>query len=169
MATLQYKTAALKDVQYEVMMAISHFKSNKTQGHWVTRAMRHHSAALPLLLGMLVLPEVDASELLYIFAPDCAACQQFDEEVLSYYDKADEARRLPIIKIRLSDWQAGIHVKSACKTQPVQVTPTFVALLNCEEQDRIVGYSQEELFWMALHRIDASMAGAASSVSTNKP
>ena len=67
--------------------------------------MKGRNAALGLLLGILALPGVDASELLYIYAPDCAACQQFDREVLPYYGQTDEARRLPIIKISLADWQ----------------------------------------------------------------
>ena len=131
--------------------------------------MKGRNAALGLLLGILALPGVDASELLYIYAPDCAACQQFDREILPYYEQTDEARKLPIIKISLTDWQAGISAKSACQSQPVSVTPTFIALQNCKEQDRITGYSEEELFWMTLHRIDASMAETASSISTNKP
>ena len=139
-------------------MAISHFKLYRGQGHGRSRAMKHRNAALALLLGVLAPQAVDASELLYIYAPDCAACQQFDAELLPSYKKSDEALRLPIIKVSLADWRAGTHSKSACQTQPVNVTPTFIALLNCKERDRITGYSQEELFWMAVHRIEATMA-----------
>jgi hypothetical protein len=130
--------------------------------------VKGRNAALGLLLGILALPGVDASELLYIYAPDCAACQQFDREVLPYYGQTDEARRLPIIKISLADWQTGSHSKTTCQTQPVNVTPTFIALLNCKEQDRIAGYSKEELFWMSVDRIDAGIT-AATSLSAHKP
>ena len=133
--------------------------------------MKSLNAALALLLGILALPGVNASELLYIYAPDCAACQQFDREVLPYYGQTDEARRLPIIKISLADWQTGNHSKTTCKTQPVDVTPTFIALLNCNEQDRIAGYSKEELFWMSVDRMDAGITSAtsATSLSTHEP
>ena len=150
-------------------MALSHLKPNKTQEHKGSCAVKRCKATLALLLGILALASVEANELLYIYAPDCAACQQFDAEVLPYYEKTDEARRLPIIKISLTDWQAGMSAKRACQSQPVTVTPTFIALQNCKEQDRITGYSEEELFWMALHRIDASMTETPSSISTNKP
>jgi hypothetical protein len=130
--------------------------------------MKGRNAALGLLLGILALSKVDASELLYIYAPDCAACQRFDREILPYYEQTDEARKLPIIKISLADWQTGRHSKSGCQTQPVKVTPTFIALLNCKEQDRIAGYSKEELFWMSVHRIDAGIT-STTSLGTHEP
>ena len=150
-------------------MAISNFQSHCPPKPRRWDSARHFAAAflLPLILSISI--QGNAAELLYIYSADCPACQQFDAEVLAYYKNTDEARRLPIDKIGLAAWQAGTHPKSICITKPVGVTPTFIAIENCEEQDRISGYSQEELFWMALQRIDESIAQGASSTNAHEP
>ena len=149
-------------------MAISNFQSHCPPKPRRRDLPRHFAAAFLLPLTLLISIQGNAAELLYIYSADCPACQQFDAEVLTYYKNTDEARRLPIDKIGLAAWQAGTHPKSICITKPVNVTPTFIAIENCEEQDRISGYSQEELFWMALQRIGESIAQGASSTNAHE-
>lgn len=150
-------------------MTGSKYKSRDMQRHRKSFARSFHYAALVLILILVPAIDVSSNELLYIYAADCAACQQFDAEVLTHYQETEEGRRLPMIKISLATWQASTHSKSICQTQPVNVTPTFIALKNCAEQDRITGYSQAELFWMAIARIEESLETGPTSVNTHKP
>ncbi len=123
---------------------------------------------LRLLLGFALtsasLPSVAGTDqLVYISAPDCTACQQFDAEVGPSYSQTLEGRLLPMTRIKLSDWRAGTHPLSQCVDTPVVGTPTFIYLRGCGELDRIYGYSSDELFWMALRRMLDNAAPAALS------
>ena len=150
-------------------MAVSNFQSHCPRKPRRRDTARHFAAAFLFPLSLSICIQGNAAELLYIYSADCPACQQFDAEVLTYYKNTDEARRLPIDKIGLAAWQAGTHPKSICITKQVDVTPTFIAIETCEEQDRISGYSQEELFWMAIQRIDRSITQGASSTNAHEP
>jgi hypothetical protein len=97
---------------------------------------------------------VPADELLYIYSPDCGACMKFDQEIAGIYPKTQEAQNLPLVKIDLVDWRAGTHAASQCAVNPVLGTPTFIQIHDCTEVDRITGYSNDELFWFALKRMD---------------
>ena len=109
----------------------------------------------------------DTDQLLYIAARDCAACQQFDSEIVPSYSQTQEGRVLPMIRINLSDWHAGTHPLSRCGAAPVVGTPTFIYLRGCGELDRIAGYSSDELFWMGLRRMLGNAAPAALSDLSN--
>jgi hypothetical protein len=95
-----------------------------------------------------------ADELLYIYSPDCGACMKFDQEIVGIYPKTQEAQNLPLVKIDLIDWRAETHPASQCAINPVLGTPTFIQVHECTEVDRITGYSNDELFWFALERMD---------------
>ncbi len=95
-----------------------------------------------------------ADELLYVYSPNCGACMKFDQEIAGIYPKTQEARNLPLVKIDLVDWRAGTHPASQCAVNPVLGTPTFIQIHDCTEVDRITGYSNDELFWFALERMD---------------
>lgn len=116
------------------------------------------------LFALLMLAFVQTSngdDLLYIYGPDCGACMQWQQDIGPIYAKTDEAKQLPLIKVTLNDWQAGRHPLTHCAIGPVLGTPTFIQVFQCEELDRIVGYSNDELFWLALGR----MANRSAAIS----
>ena len=98
--------------------------------------------------------------LVYIHSPTCGACAQFDREVGAIYPKTEESALLPLQRISLEAWQDGQHDHSDCMASPVSSTPTFVQIQNCQEIDRVTGYSDEALFWLALRRMVNRLAPA---------
>lgn len=108
-----------------------------------------------------------ATELLYVYDPDCPACRRFDTEAGRIYPRTREAERLPLRKILLSDWKAGRAPERACTTEPVVGTPTFLLISDCTELDRITGYSSDEGFWMGLARMMRLVAPPGSSPATD--
>lgn len=92
-------------------------------------------------------------QLLFIYGPECGACQRFMREVETNYSKTQESQRLPLIRVTFDDWQARQHSLSECAVQPVFGTPTFILLQDCHETDRITGYSNDELFWISHRRL----------------
>lgn len=91
-------------------------------------------------------PEV---ELLYFYSSDCGACQKFDAEVGSIYPKTAEARIIPLRKVR---YDKGVGQRLRLE-KPIIGTPTFVLQKGKRELDRITGYSNDELFWLAMRRL----------------
>ena len=105
-----------------------------------------------IALSDLALAEEDVV-LVYIYSPSCGACQQFDREVGPIYPKTTEAQTLPMQKIRYEAWRDGTAPFAHCAVSPVLGTPTFIQMRGCEELDRVTGYSDQELFWLALRRM----------------
>ena len=95
----------------------------------------------------------DSPALIYIYSPECGACRQFDREVGPIYDKTDESLALPMERVLIDDWQAKRHQLVGCASAAVIGTPTFLQIQNCQELDRITGYSDAELFWLGLRRM----------------
>ena len=91
--------------------------------------------------------------LIYIYSPECGACRQFDREVGPIYSKTDESLTLPLERVLIDDWQANRHQLVACTSAEVIGTPTFLQIRNCQELDRITGYSDAELFWLGHRRM----------------
>lgn len=69
------------------------------------------------------------------------------------YLKTQEQKQLPMIKIDFEDWKAGKSDYAQCEVGDVFATPTFIHIQDCKEMDRITGYSNDELFWFAIHRM----------------
>jgi len=109
-------------------------------------------AATSVALSGLASAESDVA-LVYIYSPSCGACQQFDREVGPIYPKTTEAQKLPMQKIQFDAWRDGAAPFAHCALSPVLGTPTFIQLRGCEELDRVTGYSDQELFWLALRRM----------------
>ena len=105
-----------------------------------------------IALSDLALAEKDVV-LVYIYSPSCGACQQFDREVGPIYPKTTEAQTLPMQKIRYEAWRDGTAPFAHCAVSQVLGTPTFIQMRGCEELDRVTGYSDQELFWLALRRM----------------
>jgi thiol-disulfide isomerase/thioredoxin len=91
--------------------------------------------------------------LIYVYSPECGACRQFDGEVGAIYAKTDESLALPMERVLIDDWQARRHQLVECASAAVIGTPTFLQIQNCQELDRITGYSDAELFWLGLRRM----------------
>ena len=95
----------------------------------------------------------DSPVLIYIYTPECDACRQFDREVGPIYGKTDESLTLPLERVLIDDWQANRHQLVECASAEVIGTPTFLQIRDCQELDRITGYSDAELFWLGLRRM----------------
>ena len=95
----------------------------------------------------------DSPVLIYIYSPECGACRQFDHEVGPIYGKTDESLTLPLERVLIDDWQANRHQLVECASAEVIGTPTFLQIRNCQELDRITGYSDAELFWLGHRRM----------------
>ncbi|MEK9989214.1 MAG: thioredoxin family protein [Halieaceae bacterium] len=114
-------------------------------------------ARLAVMVACVALSDSALAEehvvLVYIYSPSCGACQQFDREVGPIYPKTTEAQTLPMQKIRYEAWRDGTAPFAHCAVSPVLGTPTFIQIRGCEELDRVTGYSDQELFWLALRRM----------------
>ena len=131
------------------------------------RATLTHAAALLLVLAALVASATTTSllasaetaahsgspVLVYIYSPECGACRQFDREVGPIYEKTAESLALPLERVLIDDWQADRHRLVECASAEVIGTPTFLQIWDCQELDRITGYSDAELFWLGHRRM----------------
>ena len=95
----------------------------------------------------------DSPVLIYIYSPECGACRQFDREVGPIYEKTAESLALPLERVLINDWQANQHQLVECASAEVIGTPTFLQIRDCQELDRITGYSDAELFWLGHRRM----------------
>ena len=131
------------------------------------RATLTHAAAFLLVLAGLVAGAAtiplnafadtaahsDSPVLIYIYSPECGACRQFDREVGSIYNKTAESLALPLERVLIDDWRADRHQLVECASAEVIGTPTFLQIRDCQELDRITGYSDAELFWLGHRRM----------------
>ncbi len=84
-------------------------------------------------------------------SPGCKWCLLWDEQVGGIYPKTDEARLLPLRRVRMgADLPPDLP-----EIAGVRVTPTFVAVVCGAEVGRILGYPGEDLFWGLLGEIVA--------------
>ena len=95
----------------------------------------------------------DSPVLIYIYSPECGACRQFDREVGPIYEKTVESLALPLERVLIDEWQADQHQLVECASAEVIGTPTFLQIRDCQELDRITGYSDAELFWLGHRRV----------------
>jgi len=95
----------------------------------------------------------DSPVLIYIYSPECDACRQFDREVGPIYSKTHGSFTLPLERVLIDDWQTNRHQLVECASEEVIGTPTFLQIRNCQELDRITGYSDAELFWLGHRRM----------------
>ena len=95
----------------------------------------------------------DSPVLIYIYSPECGACRQFDLEVGPIYEKTAESLALPMERVLIDEWQADRYQLVKCASAEVIGTPTFLQIRDCQELDRITGYSDAELFWLGHRRM----------------
>ena len=111
------------------------------------------ATTMPLHASADTAARSDSPVLIYIYSPECGACRQFDREVGPIYSKTVESLALPIERVLIDDWQAKRHQLVECASAAVIGTPTFLQIQNCQELDRITGYSDAELFWLGHRRM----------------
>ena len=108
---------------------------------------------LPLHASADTTTHNDSPVLIYIYSPECGACRQFDREVGPIYEKTAESLALPLERVLIDEWQADRHQLVKCASAEVIGTPTFLQIRDCQELDRITGYSDAELFWLGHRRM----------------
>jgi thiol-disulfide isomerase/thioredoxin len=114
--------------------------------------MTHYAVKTLLAAAMLSASAANSDDtvLLYVYADNCGACIQFNQEVGGIYPLTAEAKRMPMVKIDFDDWRAGTSDYNQCDINPIVATPTFIKVSECKEQKRLEGYSDDELFWMSI-------------------
>ena len=108
---------------------------------------------MPLLASADTTTHNDSPVLIYIYSPECGACRQFDREVGPIYEKTAESLALPLERVLIDEWQADRHQLVDCASAEVIGRPTFLQIRNCQELDRITGYSDAELCWLGHRRM----------------
>ena len=111
------------------------------------------ATTMPLRISADTAARSDSPVLIYIYSSECDACRQFDREVGPIYRKTDEYAALPLERVLIDEWQADEHQLVKCASAEVIGTPTFLQIRDCEELDRITGYSEAELFWLGHRRM----------------
>jgi Thioredoxin-like domain len=84
-----------------------------------------------------------AAELLAVMRPQCPYCKAWEIEVGQVYDRTQESGAAPLRRIDIGDVRASPYLFK----EPVRYTPTFVLMDRNVEVGRIVGYSDEAMFW----------------------
>jgi hypothetical protein len=86
---------------------------------------------------------VNAAELVAVMRTDCPFCKAWDIEVGRVYERTQEGRIAPLRRIDIGNVGETPYEFS----EPVRYTPTFILVDGRREKDRIVGYSDESMFW----------------------
>ncbi|EED36863.1 conserved hypothetical protein [Luminiphilus syltensis NOR5-1B] len=94
------------------------------------------------------------AQLLLVFSEQCGACQKFESEVGPIYGKTALAEAMPLTKITIEEWREGHHNLPYEELGPVFGTPTFIQIIDGKEVDRITGYTNDELFWLGVARME---------------
>lgn len=116
------------------------------------------AAIIAFSLAGLVQSPARAAELLVVSRANCPFCKAWDMEVGSIYAKTEAGRTAPLRRVEIGRLPGLPYVLKA----PVIYTPTFIVLDGDVEIDRIVGYSDEAMFWGSLDSILAGVASARS-------
>lgn len=76
----------------------------------------------------------------------CAYCARWNAEIAEIYPKTPEGAYAPLRRVDLRAPQP----EDLTFKGPVIFTPTFILVEDGEEQGRIEGYANDELFWTML-------------------
>ncbi len=79
----------------------------------------------------------------------CHWCAQWNKDVGVVYDKTEEGRRAPLIRVDIH----GAFPEGVALASRPQYTPTFVLVDEGREVGRIEGYPGEDFFWGLLGRL----------------
>ena len=86
---------------------------------------------------------VNAAELVAVMRASCPYCRAWDIEVGRVYERTQEGRTAPLRRIDIDNVGEAPYGLS----EPVRYTPTFILVDDGRELGRIVGYSDEGMFW----------------------
>jgi hypothetical protein len=101
------------------------------------------SIVLAICCVAYAIPVLAARELIMITSQHCPYCMAWERDIGAIYHKSPYADNLPLTRLEFgSDLPADIRISS-----DLRGTPTFLILENRIEIDRIVGYSDAEMFW----------------------
>jgi thioredoxin-related protein len=105
------------------------------------------------IMTMLIKPVLAERELLMITSDSCPFCMAWERDVGQIYNKSTYAKNLPLIRIQFgSSLPENMQLLAE-----VRGTPTFIILENQKEIDRIVGYSDAEMYWWQISEYDPSI------------
>ena len=91
----------------------------------------------------------DNSLLLMITDKTCLICMVWEKQIGKIYPKTEIANKFPLSRIEIKDFVNY----SKHKLKKTNITPTFIFILNNNEQGRIQGYTSPEMFWWQVDEI----------------
>ncbi|MEO5336731.1 MAG: thioredoxin family protein [Magnetospirillum sp. WYHS-4] len=99
-----------------------------------------------LLAALLWAGPAAAAELVMFESAGCPWCKKWEQEIGKGYDKSEEARSLPLRRVRMEEPRPP----DLMNLGRVVFSPTFVVVERGTEIGRIQGYPGEENFWWML-------------------
>ena len=91
----------------------------------------------------------DNSLLLMITDKTCLICMVWEKQIGKIYPKTEIANKFPLSRIEMNDFVN--YTKH--KIKKTNITPTFIFIRNNNEQGRIEGYTNPEMFWWQVDEI----------------
>ena len=91
----------------------------------------------------------DNSLLLMITDKTCLICMVWEKQIGKIYPKTEIANKFPLSRIEMKDFVNY----SKYKLKKTNITPTFIFIRNNNEQGRIEGYTNPEMFWWQVDEI----------------
>ena len=91
----------------------------------------------------------DNSLLLMITDKTCLICMVWEKQIGKIYPKTEIANKFPLSRIEMNDFVNY----SKHKIKKTNITPTFIFIKNNNEQGRIEGYTNPEMFWWQVDEI----------------
>ena len=91
----------------------------------------------------------DNSLLLMITDKTCLICMVWEKQIGKIYPKTEIANKFPLSRIEMKDFVDY----SKHKLKKTNITPTFIFIRNNNEQGRIEGYTNPEMFWWQVDEI----------------
>ena len=91
----------------------------------------------------------DNSLLLMITDKTCLICMVWEKQIGKIYPKTEIANKFPLSRIEMKEFVNY----SKHKLKKTNITPTFIFIRNNNEQGRIEGYTNSEMFWWQVDEI----------------
>ena len=79
----------------------------------------------------------------------CLICMVWEKQIGKVYPKTEIANKFPLSRIEMKDFVNY----SKHKLKKTNITPTFIFIRNNNEQGRIEGYTNPEMFWWQVDEI----------------
>ena len=91
----------------------------------------------------------DNSLLLMVTDKTCLICMVWEKQIGKIYPKTEIANKFPLSRIEMKEFVNY----SKHKLKKTNITPTFIFIRNNNEQGRIEGYTNPEMFWWQVDEI----------------